>query len=472
LNFGTAPTVIYYHIPRTGGSTFWHSLVDSFKDKELEILDTYAMSFESYGNDLHEQEFLNEIVSTLTLIPRIIHVHTSLDFSDLPENSLIVYGIRSNWSWRKSWISHQIKKIFADSSNSTKQKEFQYKFVKRVKNKLKFVYELLTDDIYFFYKNPTLRYAYRPTISHNLNDESMLQTLEILNTYLKMDQEKLRIKRYQNLEISNLRRHDLEGFFPNMVGTVITFLTYPIYLILSNVRKIILKITGKEIFISKDHETPQGETDIDKKEHDLRGQYSKDFLLQNVLKNPDFENCSNETLVVNKDGTYCADNWYLNRGGKIIFRQFSHSLDSFSPKEPDTFVEIENCDPANTFFEIVQEIDLVESPLKLEGERCIFSFELRHLKNQSMGQRTSAMIYYSLSGSNHHRLINTVHEIKSELGETHSIWRQYNFVSKIPHSAKKVFIGVLVDSKEGIDDSFSLHLKNVHFGLRASKKVS
>ncbi len=82
------------------------------------------------------------------------------------------------------------------------------------------------------------------------------------------------------------------------------------------------------------------------------------------------------------------------------------------------------------------------------------------------------MVYYSLGGSDDRRLINTVHEIKLEVGETHPIWRQHNFISKIPHSAKKVFIGVLVDSKAGVDEGFSLHMKNVHFGIRVSRIVS
>ena len=207
-------------------------------------------------------------------------------------------------------------------------------------------------------------------------------------------------------------------------------------------------------------------------EHNFNKQYRKDLILQNIIKDSNFENCSNEILVVNEDNIFCGKDWFLNRGGEITFRQFSRSHEMFIPDELETFVEIENRDGTNTFFEIVQEIDLTVIPLKLAEERCIFSFEIRNVRNQSKDVRVYALIYYCLDGLNGVKLINTVHEVTFEVDATQQIWREFDSVSIIPRAAKRVFIGILAECSTGIDEGFALHLKNMYFGLHLPQNVS
>lgn len=464
MDFGSAPIVVYYHIPRTGGSTFWHTLTDSLVGESIDILDTYFKSLSIYGSALHEQEFFDEIVSTLTLNPRVVHVHSSIDFSKVPENTLIVHGVRSNWSWRKSWILHVLKNILA--AYLTKQKAWQYSVPQRDDNNPQGFYNLFTADIYHYYDNPIIKNMQVKRFVHKLNDESILETIQLVREHLRADDKTLRIQRYKNSKTRNLEKHDSNGLMINVAGVFLCFVTYPLYLFNFYLQLLIPKLTRQKKTFLKPHETHQGKYEINELERKNIEKYGRDLIEQNAIVNPNFEICSNEVSIINEDHAACAENWYLNRDGEIIFRQFSRSLGRFYLQELETFAEIVNCDNKNTFFEIFQEINLQSLPIKFQGERCIFSFQLRIKGNLSKNERTYGLTSYSVDENKNLRLINTVHRIGSENEIIQSNWQKFVFVCRIPEDAKKLFVGILVQCPTGLDEGLVLNLKNMHLSLR------
>lgn len=424
------------------------------------------MSFSHYGSDLHEQEFLNQIFSTLTIKPRIIHVHSSLDFSKMPENCVIVYGLRDNWSWRKSWISHRIKKMIRDFLAISKQKNFQSNLPNSVYQKMKEIYDLFASNIHDFYENPTIKRPSQKILTHKMTDMSMLNTIQMIFTHLKINQEEIHVTRFKNSKISNLEKHDTEGLLVNTIGTFLSSFTYPMHLFLFYIRKIISIFVRGESKFSKIHESPRGKKEIRELEEHFIKQFRSDLIFQNVLKNPNFENSSSEISFINSDHTFFADDWYINRGGEIIFRQFSRSKGKMYPGELECFIEIENSDSTNTFFEILQEINLEELCLKLEGEKCNLAFEVRKKDYGISGQRYWAITYYGLEDLIHDKFINTVHEINIEADAMVQPWQKFSCETIIPREAKRIFVGILVHNPIGLNKGLNVHLKNMHFSLR------
>jgi hypothetical protein len=99
--------IVFFHIPRTAGSSVWHSLVESFYEIEnLGIGDTYFESFKKYGCVNHEVEILEEFLNSDFHGNRLIHVHSKIQFCDLNNIDLVVFGKRSLFTWRTSLISY------------------------------------------------------------------------------------------------------------------------------------------------------------------------------------------------------------------------------------------------------------------------------------------------------------------------------------------------------------------------------
>jgi hypothetical protein len=242
-------------------------------------------------------------------------------------------------------------------------------------------------------------------------------------------------------------------------------LSYPFYLTSKICRKGIIKIFGHGSKISQSHETQQGKYEIAEFQKKLNIKYGRGLVSQNLLSDPNFENCSFDVLEINKDRTFCGNNWHLNRGGEIYYRQFSRARGRSYPEESETFIEIENKDPQNSFFEIIQEVELHDLPIKLAGEKSIFSFEKKLLGSLSNNVKTYAMIYYNSDKEKDLRLINTAHEIPDQEISEQSTWQKHFFVSRIPKDAEKVSIGILVQSSTGLDTGLGIHLKNMYLGL-------
>ena len=98
--------LIYFHIPRTAGSSMWHSLAHSFNEvKNLGIVDTYDESLRRYGCVKHEKEILLEFLRSNAKEILLIHVHTKIDFSNLNGFEYVCFGRRNFFTWRTSLIT-------------------------------------------------------------------------------------------------------------------------------------------------------------------------------------------------------------------------------------------------------------------------------------------------------------------------------------------------------------------------------
>ena len=99
--------IIFFHIPRTAGSSLWHSLTASFGEIEnLAIGDTFHESFKRYGCLNHEKEILDEFLKSDFDGNKLIHVHSKIKFIDFNNIDLVVFGKRKLFDWRTSLISY------------------------------------------------------------------------------------------------------------------------------------------------------------------------------------------------------------------------------------------------------------------------------------------------------------------------------------------------------------------------------
>ncbi len=99
--------IIFFHIPRTAGSSIWNSLANSFSgSKYFAKVDTHNESFTRYVCFNHEEEILKKFLELDVKANFLIHVYRKIKFSDLNYVDLVVFGKRNLFTWRTSIISH------------------------------------------------------------------------------------------------------------------------------------------------------------------------------------------------------------------------------------------------------------------------------------------------------------------------------------------------------------------------------
>jgi hypothetical protein len=99
--------IVFFHIPRTAGSSMWHSMASSFTDyKDLAILDTHHESIKRFACADHEEEILDEFLRDNMRKNYLLHVHSKVNLLTKNDIDVACFGTRNRFTWRTSLISH------------------------------------------------------------------------------------------------------------------------------------------------------------------------------------------------------------------------------------------------------------------------------------------------------------------------------------------------------------------------------
>ena len=83
--------LVFFHIPRTGGSSIWHALADSAATIELPIVDLFYLSQLDYGSTEYALNVLADNRELLRRCDTLIHLHTPQNISYFLREDRIVY---------------------------------------------------------------------------------------------------------------------------------------------------------------------------------------------------------------------------------------------------------------------------------------------------------------------------------------------------------------------------------------------
>ena len=240
--------IIFFHIPRTAGSSIWHSLANSFNEIEsLGILDTYNESFIRYACFNHEEEILKEFLELDHKGNFLIHVHDKIKFSDLNYVDLVVFGKRNLFTWRTSCISIYIKTRIKRVGREGLKKPIACRHpqmcIKKKQNYLHFwklshvITESMSEwNLCVIPKNNLPKYdilTYNEDINSQIELGNKLQKIVSNGS----DSPEFKLKRYSSIN-SDLKikgPHDTMGA-QRFLGNLINILTFPMFLFFHFVR--------------------------------------------------------------------------------------------------------------------------------------------------------------------------------------------------------------------------------------------
>ena len=439
-------------------------------NEEVEILDTYFESFKHYKTAEYEQEFFNLFASSLTLRPRLIHVHSNIDFSRAPENTLFIFGKRNLFSWRQSWIWHNLKDSYVTSNRKNKDSMGRKFFLITMPSKIRYLHVILTEDVKRFYSNQVILNSRRNKHFHVMNDKSIIESIQVAQYYLLGEVLPVQLKKYQNNSLKKSESHNIDDFLSKTFSFLLASSTLPYFLLNTQCRRLKQRFSQIKWNQSQNLSTVVALSEDEKSLQSVDQEILKNLRGQNLLKNSTFEICSELSLLIQEDGTFCSNNWYVNRGGEVQFRLFSRSHQVSCEGEAEAFIEIENRSSGNAFIELVQELDLGDLQLDIAGKFTEFSFEIRRLSTLSSSSRIYALIYYRDDSGGNMRLINTVKEVKFDTIDNQKNWNQFSVLSQVPENSREVLVAIALLGSEWLDVGDGLQIKNPHF--RVSSFIS
>jgi hypothetical protein len=107
---------IFFHIPRTGGASFWHSIANSIDHLQMNVLDSAHESLSQFQCPRHEEEMLASLLKATSGRPSIIHVHTRFGLPLLSDTKVIML-VRNQKYWKQSLIWAHLNSLFINSDN-------------------------------------------------------------------------------------------------------------------------------------------------------------------------------------------------------------------------------------------------------------------------------------------------------------------------------------------------------------------
>jgi len=239
--------IIFFHIPRTAGSSIWHSLANSFNEIEsLGILDTYNESFIRYACFNHEEEILKEFLELDGKANFLIHVHNKIKFSDLNYVDLVVFGKRNLFTWRTSFISHNFKnELSLVYIKIKKQIACRHPQMCLKKNQ----YHLYFWKLFYVMTESMSEWNLCVIPKNNLPKYDILTYNEDINSQIELgnklqkiffngnDSSKFKLERYgsTNSDLKIRGSHDTIGV-QRFLGNLINILTFPMFLFFHFVR--------------------------------------------------------------------------------------------------------------------------------------------------------------------------------------------------------------------------------------------
>ena len=234
--------IIFFHIPRTAGSSIWHSLANSFNEIEsLGILDTYNESFIRYACFNHEEEILKEFLELDVKANFLIHVHNKIKFSDLNYVDLVVFGKRNLFTWRTSFISVYIKTRINRRVKEDLKKQIDCRHpqmcLKKNQKHLYFwkLFYIITEsmsewNLCVIPKNNLPKYD---ILTYNEDINSQIELGNKINEIVcnGNNSSKFKLKRYAstNSDLKIKGPHDTMGV-QRFLGNLINILTFPMFL--------------------------------------------------------------------------------------------------------------------------------------------------------------------------------------------------------------------------------------------------
>ena len=239
--------IIFFHIPRTAGSSIWHSLANSFNEIEsLGILDTYNESFIRYACFNHEEEILKEFLELDHKGNFLIHVHDKIKFSDLNYVDLVVFGKRNLFTWRTSFISHNFKNELS-LVYSKRKKQIACRHPQMCTKKNKFHLYFLT--LFYIITESKSEWNLCVIPKNNLPKYDILTYNEDINSQIELgnklqkvvfngnDSPEFKLERFgsTNSDLKIRGSHDTIGA-QRFLGNLINILTFPMFLFFHFVR--------------------------------------------------------------------------------------------------------------------------------------------------------------------------------------------------------------------------------------------
>ena len=90
----TTKHLVFFHIPRTGGSSIWHALAEIASLHQIPVIDLYHDALVKFSNSSKTVEAVSDIQKYLRKRPCLIHHHTDIKiqnyFDDPPNYATIV----------------------------------------------------------------------------------------------------------------------------------------------------------------------------------------------------------------------------------------------------------------------------------------------------------------------------------------------------------------------------------------------
>jgi hypothetical protein len=232
--------VVFFHIPRTAGSTMWHSIANSFSSSGIHILDARHESILKHNCEFHQKEILDAWLSDSEITDVIIHVHDELDLKSRKDIDLVISGTRNMFSWRTSYLSHFIVKSFYNDNqilrknNCEHQSDCGSQDFSRLFS-LKGFLKIISTSLYtwnnLIYEN-SVKQNYK-IILYDESTKSKIDCAIRLEKLMKIDHQELEFTliRYvnnQELESRSETSHDSRGkvkFF----GVLLNIITFPFF---------------------------------------------------------------------------------------------------------------------------------------------------------------------------------------------------------------------------------------------------
>ena len=240
---------IFFHIPRTAGSTMWHSIANSYAGFDVHILDARHQSLLQYNCEHHQQEILDIWLLDSEIKDVIIHVHGELDLKSRKDIDLVVSGTRKIFSWRTSYLAHKnIKSLYAENqvvrtNNCEHRTNCASQDFTRLRN-IKGFFEIISSSI-VNWKSLILEDGIKQNYQIIFYDESTKSKIECARRLGKLmlddyPENTFTLKRYaesQEFENRPQTSHDSRGLI-KFFGVLLNVVTLPIF-IYENKRQII-----------------------------------------------------------------------------------------------------------------------------------------------------------------------------------------------------------------------------------------
>jgi hypothetical protein len=233
--------VVFFHIPRTAGSTMWHSIANSFSSSGIHILDARHQSILKYNCEFHQQEILDAWLSDSEITDVIIHVHGELDLKSRKDIDLVISGTRDMFSWRTSYLSHLIVKSLIKENQRIRANKCEYQtdcgsqdftallsfngFLEIIYSSLYTWRGLILED--------GIKQNYQ-IVFYNESTKSKIDCAKFLVNFMKLDHQEVtfNLKRYANsinLENRSATSHDSKGLI-KFFGGLLNVVTLPFFI--------------------------------------------------------------------------------------------------------------------------------------------------------------------------------------------------------------------------------------------------